>query len=102
MSNLAFLHVIAGIGWEPEIRGALTVLVGTAVLMGSVWLILTTNLGNRVGTLNALAGFFGWMAIMGAVWWSMASAYRGIRPPGRPGSSSSAIPSSPTTLTCAT
>ena len=48
---------------------ALVVLVGSAVLMGSVWLILTTNVGSRVGTLNAVAGFFGWMAIMGFVWW---------------------------------
>ncbi len=67
--SLDLLHVLAGIGWEPEIRGALTVLVGSAVLMGSVWLILTTNLGSRLGTLNALAGFFAWMAIMGLVWW---------------------------------
>ncbi len=66
---LAMLQVLAGIGWEPEIRGALTVLVGSAVLMGSVWLILSTNLGSRLGTLNALAGFFAWMAIMGLVWW---------------------------------
>lgn len=66
---LALLNVIAGISWEPEIRGALVVLVGSAVLMGSVWLILTTNVGSRVGTLNAVAGFFGWMFIMGVVWW---------------------------------
>ena len=44
---LSTITVLAGIGWEPEIRGALVVLVGSAVLMGSVWLILTTNLGNR-------------------------------------------------------
>lgn len=66
---LSLLNVMAGIGWDPEIRGALTVLVGSAVLFGSVWLILATNIGSRVATLNALAGFFGWMIIMGAVWW---------------------------------
>lgn len=66
---LSLLNVVAGIGWEPEIRGALTVLVGSAVLFGSVWLILATNIGSRVATLNALAGFFAWMVIMGVVWW---------------------------------
>lgn len=66
---LSLLNIVAGIGWDPEIRGALTVLVGSTVLFGSVWLILATNIGSRVATLNALAGFFGWMIIMGAVWW---------------------------------
>lgn len=61
--------VLAGISWEPEIRGALVVLVGGTVLFGSVWLLLTTNLGNRLGALNALAGFFGWMFILGLIWW---------------------------------
>ncbi len=66
---LSLINVVAGISWEPEIRGALVVLIGSAVLFGSVWLILATNIGSRLGTLNALAGFFGWMIIMGLVWW---------------------------------
>lgn len=66
---LALINVVAGIGWEPEIRGALVVLIGSTVLMGSVWMLLATNIGSRVGTLNALAGFFGWIVIMGLVWW---------------------------------
>lgn len=74
------VNTVAGIGWEPEIRGALVVLVGSVVLFGSVWLILTTNLGSRLGTLNALAGFFGWMAIMGAVWWIYGIGLQGDTP----------------------
>lgn len=66
---LALINVVAGISWEPEIRGALVVVIGSTVLMGSVWLLLATNMGSRIGTLNALAGFFGWMIIMGLVWW---------------------------------
>lgn len=72
--------VMAGISWEPEIRGALVVLVGGLVLFGSVWLILTTNIGNRLGSLNALAGFFGWMFIMGIVWWIYGIGLRGDDP----------------------
>jgi hypothetical protein len=66
---LSLINVVAGISWEPEIRGALVVLIGSAVLFGSVWLILATNIGSRVGTLTALASFFGWLVIMGLVWW---------------------------------
>lgn len=61
--------IVAGIGWEPEIRGMLTVALAAAVLCGSVWLLLMTNMGTRLGAMVALAGFFGWMAIMGLVWW---------------------------------
>jgi hypothetical protein len=80
MSNLIFLNVIAGISWEPEIRGALVVLVGATVLGGSVWLILTTNVGNRLGSLAALAGFFGWMTIMGLIWWIYGIGLTGDAP----------------------
>ena len=82
--RFALSPVVAGIGWEPEIRGALTILVGSLVLFGSVWLILNTNLGNRLGTLVALTGFFGWMFIMGIVWWIYGIGLQGDRPTWEP------------------
>ncbi|MEQ8439697.1 MAG: hypothetical protein RIB65_19555 [Ilumatobacter fluminis] len=63
------LATLLAIGWEPELRGLLTVMIGAAVWMGSIYLILGTNLGARLGFLVSLAGLFGWMALMGAVWW---------------------------------
>lgn len=66
---LAALDVIAGISWNPEIRNILSLLVGTGVLIGSVYLIVSTNTGIRTGMLIILAGLFGWMTGMGAVWW---------------------------------
>jgi len=63
------LHTLAGIAWDPELRGILSVAVGVVVLLGSVHLLLATNLGNRLGFLVAAAGFFGWLTIMGGVWW---------------------------------
>ena len=84
MDKFQLLHIVAGIGWDPEIRGALTVLVGSLVLFGSVWLILNTNLGNRLGTLNALAGFFGWMLVMGIVWWIYGIGLTGDSPTWEP------------------
>jgi hypothetical protein len=68
------LNTLAGIGWDPQIRGILVVAVGVAVLMGSVYLILATNVGNRLGFLLALAAFFGWMTILGLFWWIKPSA----------------------------
>jgi len=64
------VSVILSIGWEPEIRGILTVIIGTVALCGSVYLLLGTNIGVRLGFLVALAGLFGWMASMGAIWWA--------------------------------
>ena len=72
--------MLAGIGWEPEIRGLLTVAVASAVLMGSVWLLLVTNTGVRLGSMIALAGFFGWMFIMGLTWWMYGIGYTGDTP----------------------
>ena len=50
------LEIIAGIAWNPGIRGILSVLVGVVVLMGSVWLLLASNVGARLGMLLALTG----------------------------------------------
>ncbi len=74
------IELFAGLAWDPEIRGFLAVLTGVVVLMGSVWLLLATNSGTRLGTLVALAGFFGWMTIMAAIWWIYGIGYRGDAP----------------------
>ena len=74
------VNIFSGIGWEPEIRGLLTVLLAAAVLMGTVWVILVTNTGVRLGSLVALAGFFGWFTIMAFVWWLFGIGYTGDNP----------------------
>jgi hypothetical protein len=66
--------VFAGLSWDPAIKGILTVIVGSVVLFGSVYLILATNTGARLGLLLTLAGFFGFMSILTAYWW--------VSPPG--------------------
>ena len=40
---------LGGIAWDPTVRGILVVLVGSSVLMGSTWLLVTTNVGARLG-----------------------------------------------------
>jgi hypothetical protein len=78
------LSTLLAVGWEPEIRGALTVLIGVVALMGSVYLILGTNMGARLGLLVALAGLFGWMATMGAIWWTYGIGLQGRQPTWKP------------------
>lgn len=71
---------VLAFGWDPEIRGILSVAVGVVVLYGSIQLILSTNLGARLGFLVALAGFFGWMVLMGAIWWVYGIGLKGDPP----------------------
>ena len=43
------------IGWEPEIRGVLTVIIAVVVLCGSIYMIMATNMGARLAFLVVLA-----------------------------------------------
>jgi hypothetical protein len=63
------LSTILAASWNPELRGFVAVAVGFLLLCGSVYAVLMTNLGARLGFLVALAGLFGWMATMGIIWW---------------------------------
>lgn len=75
----AFITV-DGLGWRPFMAGLLTVVLGVIVLMGSIWLIIGTNTGFRLGMLISLAGFFGWMFIMGLSWWLYGIGLVGANP----------------------
>lgn len=68
---------LLAVTWEPELRGVLTVILGTVVWMGSIYLILGTNLGARLGFIVTLAGLFGWMALMGGIWWMYGIGLKG-------------------------
>ena len=61
--------VVAFVSWDPEIRNILSLGVGIGVLVGSVFLLLSTNTGPRTGVLIGLAGLLGWLMIMGLIWW---------------------------------
>lgn len=74
------LNLLAGLAWDPEIRGFMAVFAGTVVLFGSVWLILATNVGFRLSTIITLTGLFGWMVIMAAVWWIYGIGWVGSSP----------------------
>jgi hypothetical protein len=68
------LILFAGLSWDPAIKGILVVAIAVTILMGSIYLIVATNTGARLGMLISLAGLFGWLSIMSLFWW--------IQPPG--------------------
>jgi hypothetical protein len=72
--------VLAGIAFDPHIRGVLVVLVAVAVLIGGIWLILSTNVGSRLGFLITITALFGWMAVMGGIWTAYGIGLVGERP----------------------
>lgn len=78
------MSTILGIGWEPEIRGLLTVIISVIALCGSVYLLLATNVGVRLGLLVALAGLSGWMVMMGVIWMTYGIGLKGNEPSWKP------------------
>jgi hypothetical protein len=71
---------LLAIGWEPELRGLLTVVIGFVILCGSVYGIMATNMGSRLAFLVALTGLAGWMMLMGFVWAIYGIGLRGPDP----------------------
>jgi hypothetical protein len=64
--------LVAALSWEPQIKGALYVIIAITILCGSCYMLLATNMGARLGILLAAAGFFGWLFTLGMVWWVYA------------------------------
>lgn len=77
---IATLNTLASIAWDPQIRGILAVATGVLVLVGSVYLLLGTNTGARVGFMIAMAGLFGWLTMLGLMWWIYAKGLAGEPP----------------------
>ncbi len=66
--------------WMPELRGILTVIIGAFVLMGSIYLILLTNMGARLAFLVTISALAGWMFLMAGVWWIYGIGLKGPEP----------------------
>jgi hypothetical protein len=72
-------NLLLALTWNPQVRGGLYVFIAVCVLCGSGFLILSTNLGARLGFQVAAAGLTGFLLIIGSVWWVY-----GIGPKGNP------------------
>ncbi|MYB73671.1 MAG: hypothetical protein F4X68_06910 [Acidimicrobiia bacterium] len=79
-SILSAVSALGAISFDNEIRGLLTVLLGSAILMGSVWLIISTNTGFRLGSLIAISAIFGWTVMMAFIWSLYGIGLQGARP----------------------
>jgi len=83
MSALAANNVLA-FGWQPQIKGIVVVAIAIGTLMGSVYLLLMTNLGARLGFLVAVTALLGWITIMATIWWVYGIGLKGKDPFWRP------------------
>ena len=72
--------VLAALSWDPQIRGFSIVLVAVLILCGSIYLLLATNTGAKLGLLLALTGLTGWMMLMGLLWTIFGIGLRGDPP----------------------
>jgi len=78
------LSTLLAISWQPEIRGIVVVLIAVVVLIGGTYLLVGSNVGARLGILIVLAAFFGWMTVMGAIWWTYGIGLKGPVPTWKP------------------
>jgi hypothetical protein len=65
--------------WNPTIIGYLTVICAIGLFCGSVYLLLATNLGGRLGFMIAFAGLMGFMVLLTTLWWTSGNS--GLDPP---------------------
>lgn len=75
---------LLAVNFEPQLRGIIIVAISVGVLIGGTYLVVGTNLGARLGFLVVLAGLFGWMAIMGGIWWVYGIGLTGRAPAWQP------------------
>lgn len=78
------LAMVAALHWDPQIRGALIVLTAIAILPGSVFMLLSTNVGGKLGFVLALTGLTGWLTVLAAVWMIFGIGYVGDPPTWKP------------------
>lgn len=72
--------VIAALKWDPTIRGILFPTIMFLILCGSSYVILATNIGNRLSFLVSNAAFWGWMALMCIIWLIYGIGLKGKAP----------------------
>jgi hypothetical protein len=68
--------------WYPTILGVLVVIAAVSLFMGSIYLLLATNLGSRLGFLVAAAGLSGFMVLLSLLWLTTSSPLNTLK--GRP------------------
>lgn len=78
------LNALLSIGWQPELRGYLVVLIMVGVLIGGSYLIIGSNLGARLGFLVTVTTLAGWMMSMAVIWAVYGIGLKGPDPTWKP------------------
>ena len=78
------LPALLSVGWSPEIRGYLVLLIMVGTLIGGTYLILGTNLGARLGFQVAMCALAGWMLCMAIIWAVYGIGLKGPDPTWKP------------------
>jgi len=72
--------LLSALTWEPQVKGGLYVLLAVLILPGSVYMLLATNTGARLGFQLAAAGLSGFMVLLGITWWMYGIGPQGPAP----------------------
>jgi hypothetical protein len=65
--------------WYPTILGVITVIAAVSLFCGTIYLLLATDLGARLGFLVAAAGLSGFMILLSLMWLTTASPLNTIK-----------------------
>lgn len=65
--------------WYPTILGVVTVIAAVSLFCGSIYLLLATDLGARLGFLVAAAGLSGFMVLLSLLWLTTSSPLNTLR-----------------------
>lgn len=65
--------------WYPTILGVLVVVAGVVLFVGSIYLMLGTNMGARLAFLAVFSGLTGFMVVLSALWVTTASPLNTIK-----------------------
>ncbi|MGH9026701.1 MAG: hypothetical protein ACRDWD_11405 [Acidimicrobiia bacterium] len=65
--------------WDPTILGILVTIAAAALFIGSIWAIVGTNVGARLGFLVTFTALCGFMMLLSLLWISTASPLNTLR-----------------------
>jgi len=65
--------------WYPTILGVLVVIAAVVLFLGTIYILLGTNLGARLGFLVAFTGLAGFMVLLSLLWCTTASPLNTIK-----------------------
>ena len=74
------MHMMGALSWDPQVRGFLIVVAAIAILPGTIYVLLSTNVGARIGFLLAIAGLTGWLMLLSLTWILYGSGMKGRDP----------------------